>query len=109
MLWRWIINAVSIYAATLVVDGIAVRDAVSLILAAALLGIVNAVIRPVLMLLTLPLNIMTLGLFTFVLNALLLWLVSAFVSGFVVEGFVAALLGSLLISLVSAVLSLVIR
>ena len=73
--------------------------------AAFLLGIVNAIIRPVLVLLTLPLTLVTLGLFLLVINGLMLWLVSALVRGFQVSGFWGAVLGSILISIVSWVLS----
>jgi len=70
-----------------------------------LLGIVNAIIRPILVLLTLPLTLVTLGLFLLVINGLMLWLVSVLVRGFHVSGFWGAVLGSILISIVSWVLS----
>ena len=70
-----------------------------------LLGIVNTIIRPILVLLTLPLTLVTLGLFLLVINGLMLWLVSALVSGFHVSGFWGAVLGSILISIVSWILS----
>jgi len=75
------------------------------LIAALLLGIVNAILRPILVLLTLPITILTLGLFLLVINGLMLWLVSALVKGFQVNGFWAAVLGSILISVVSWVLS----
>ena len=75
------------------------------LVAAFLLGVVNAIIRPVLVLLTLPLTVVTLGLFLLVINGLMLWLVSAFVRGFHVSGFWGAVLGSILISIVSWILS----
>lgn len=78
---------------------------VSALGAAFLLGIVNAIIRPIFILLTLPLTILTLGLFLLVINALMLWLVAALVGGFHVNGFWGAFFGSILISLVSWVLS----
>jgi putative membrane protein len=73
--------------------------------AAILLGVVNAVIRPIFILLTLPLTILTLGLFLLVINALLLWMVSGLVGGFQVNGFWGAFFGSLLISFISWILS----
>ncbi|MCF8052803.1 MAG: phage holin family protein, partial [Desulfobacterales bacterium] len=73
--------------------------------AAAILGILNAFFRPILILLTLPINILTLGLFTFVINAIMLMMVSGVITGFTVRGFGPALLGSLLISLVSWLLT----
>ena len=75
------------------------------LVAAFLLGIVNTIIKPILVLLTLPLTILTLGLFLLVINGLMLWLVSALVSGFHVSGFWGAVFGSILISLVSWLLS----
>jgi len=73
--------------------------------AAILLGIVNAIVRPIFVLLTLPLTILTLGVFLLVINALLLWMVSGLVGGFQVNGFWGAFFGSLLISFISWVLS----
>ncbi|MGO8989404.1 MAG: phage holin family protein [bacterium] len=75
------------------------------LVAAFLLGVANTIIRPVLVLLTLPLTLVTLGLFLLVINGLMLWLVSAFVRGFHVSGFWGAVLGSILISIVSWILS----
>jgi putative membrane protein len=75
------------------------------LVAAFLLGIVNTIIRPILVLLTLPLTVVTLGLFLLVVNGLMLWLVSALVTGFHVSGFWGAVLGSILISIVSWILS----
>jgi putative membrane protein len=78
---------------------------VSALGAAFLLGIVNAIIRPIFILLTLPLTILTLGLFLLIINALLLWLVASLVGGFHVNGFTGAFFGSILITIVSWVLS----
>ncbi len=75
------------------------------LVAAFLLGIVNSIIKPILVLLTLPITVLTLGLFLLVINGLMLWLVSALVKGFYVNGFWGAVLGSILISLVSWVLT----
>lgn len=75
------------------------------LVAAFLLGIVNAVIRPILVILTFPLTLLTLGLFLLVINGLMLWLVAALVRGFYVKGFWGALFGSILISIVSWILS----
>lgn len=75
------------------------------LVAAFLLGIVNTVIRPLLIFLTFPLTVLTLGLFLFILNGLMLWLVSAMVRGFHVNGFWGAVIGSILISIVSWILS----
>jgi putative membrane protein len=78
------------------------------LVAAFLLGIVNAILRPILVILTFPLTLLTFGLFLLVINGLLLWLVAAFVRGFYVNGFWGALVGSILISIVSWILSRVI-
>jgi putative membrane protein len=83
------------------IDGIHVSGFFSAFFAAVLLGILNAFFRPILFLLTLPINILSIGLFTFVINALLLMMVSGVISGFEVDGFWWAMLGSLIISVVS--------
>ena len=87
------------------IKGIQVSGFLSAFFTAAMLGILNAFFRPVLIILTLPINILTLGLFTFVINALMLLMASGVISGFAVSGFWAAVFGSLLISLVSWVLN----
>ena len=91
----------AILSAAYLLDGIEVRGFTSAFFAAAVLGILNAVLRPVLIILTLPLNILSLGLFTFVINAFLLKMASGVIPGFEVHGFWPALFGSLIISLVS--------
>jgi len=98
---RWLTLTVSIFVTAYLVDGIHVAGFWSAFFAAAVLGVLNAFFRPVVLLLTLPINIMTLGLFTFVINALLLKMASGVISGFNVEGFWSAVFGSLLISVVS--------
>jgi putative membrane protein len=98
-----IVNAAMIYLAAQVVPGIALRGKPlwPALLAGLVLALVNSVVRPVLKILTLPLTLLTLGLFLFVLNAFCLWLTSALVPGFDVDGFWPAFLGALLISVVS--------
>jgi putative membrane protein len=102
---RWLILTLSILAAAYLFEGIEVTSIASAIFAAAVLGILNAFFRPLLLLLTLPINLLTLGLFTFVVNALMLMLTSGIISGFHVEGFWSAVFGSLVISLVSWLLT----
>lgn len=109
LLLRWLIQTIAILVAAYVLKGIDVTGFVPALAAAALLGILNAFVRPLLLLLTLPLNILSLGLFTFVINAFLLKMASLVIEGFTVEGFWAALLGSLFISFVSAFLNLLVR
>jgi putative membrane protein len=98
---RWLIITVAILIASYFVPGIKVDTLSTAVIAACVLGLINVFIRPVLVLLTLPLSILTLGLFYFILNAFLLELVSYFVKGFVVRDFFSAFFGSLIISVVS--------
>jgi putative membrane protein len=84
-----------------VVGGVQVSGFGAALIGALILGFVNAFVRPVMILLTLPLTIVTLGLFLFVLNAFMLWLVAALVPGFQISGFGAALLGSLLLTVLN--------
>jgi putative membrane protein len=102
---RWLFLTVAILVAAHLIDGFEVKGFWSAFLAAAILGVLNALFRPVLIILTLPINILTLGLFTFVINAILVMMVSGVVGGFEVHGFWSALLGSLIISLVSWLLN----
>jgi putative membrane protein len=105
LLLRWLILTSGIIIASYLLEGIHVSGFFSAFLAAALLGILNALFRPILILLTLPINILSLGLFTFVINALMLMMVSGVISGFEVHGFWTALLGSLIISIISWLLN----
>ncbi len=102
---RWLILTTAIIFASYIIDGIHVSGFFSAFFAAAILGILNAFFRPILIILTLPINILSLGLFTFVINALLLKMASGVISGFDVHGFWSAVLGSLIISIVSWFLS----
>lgn len=101
ILLRWVINAVALLLVASLVPGFGVATFYSALIAALVLGLVNALIRPLLFILTLPVTIITLGLFTFVINALMIWLVSTIVKGFTVEGFVPALLAALLLWVIS--------
>ena len=98
---RWLIITMAILVASMLIPGIEVDSIKTAILAAAVLGLINVFIKPVLLILTLPLSILTLGVFTFILNALMLELVAYFVKGFKVHTFFAAFLGSLIISIVT--------
>ena len=91
--------------ASYIIEGIQVKSFFSALFAAAVLGILNAFFRPILIVLTLPINILSLGLFTFIINAMLLKIASGVISGFAVYGFWPAVFGSLLISVVSWILS----
>lgn len=105
-LLRWSINLLALVTTGILINGIRIQSITAGLLAAAILGVVNAVIRPVALILTLPVNILTLGLFTLVINAAMLKLVAAVVPGFAIETFGAAFLGALLISIISWVLNL---
>ena len=105
LLLRWVLNAAALLLVAYLYPGVAVEGFVSALLAALVLGLVNAVIRPILVILTLPATILTLGLFIFVINALLFWFVAEIVHGFRVTGFGAALLGSILYSIVTLLTS----
>lgn len=100
-LLRLVINALIILGIAYWLPGIGVSSFYTALLVAIILGLVNAIIRPILILLTLPVNILTLGLFTLIINALLFWLVSTIVKGFTVEGFMAAFWGALILWLAS--------
>ena len=98
LLLVWAINALVLYWLPAVVPGITIDGFGAALVAVAVLGLVNAVIRPVFVLLTLPVTVLTLGLFLFVINALMFWFVGDLLRGFRVDGFGPALLGSLLYS-----------
>ncbi len=105
MLIKLIAGMVSVGISSYILPGVRVTGAMPALLAAILLGVVNAFIKPILLILTLPINLLTLGLFSFVINALLILLVDALVPGFEVDGFLSALLFSLVLSLVSSVVN----
>lgn len=101
LLLRWAIGAAAVYAAAYFVPGVQIANAWAAVIAALIIGLVNALVRPILLLLTLPINILTLGLFTLIINALMFWLASSVVKGFDVTNFKAAFLGALVYWLVS--------
>ncbi len=98
---KWFISALSLLVAAYLIPGISVSSFYSALIVALFLGIVNAVIRPILVILTLPINIISLGLFIFVINGFLFWFLSTFIEGFYVEGLGVAILGALLVSVFS--------
>jgi len=101
----WLINTVALIAVAYLMPSISVSSFGAALVAALLLGLVNTGVRPVLVLLTLPVTILTLGLFIFVLNGLLFWMVGSWLEGFSVGGFWAGVLGAIVFSLVSWLLS----
>jgi putative membrane protein len=101
----WILNAVALLSVAYVMPSIHVASFGAALLAALILGLVNAILRPLLLLLTLPVTLLTLGLFIFVVNGLMFWLAGSMLEGFIVSGFWPAVFGALLYSIVSGVLS----
>ena len=108
LMLRWALNALVLMAIPYLLASVRVDSFYAALFAALCIGLVNALIRPILILVTLPINILTLGLFTFVINGLLFWFVASFVKGFFVAGFWAAFWGALLYSLFSTLASLVV-
>ena len=101
LLIRWVVNALALIAISRIIRGIEVDGVAAALAAAAVLGIMNAIVRPVLIFLTLPITILTLGLFILVINGLMLYLASTIVKGFSVTGFFPAVFAALLLSIVS--------
>lgn len=101
MLLRWIGFALAIMFTAWIVPGISVENFVSALIVAVVIGLINVFIKPVLMFVTLPINVLTLGLFALVINALLLMFAGFIAPGFSVDGFISALLGSILLSIFS--------
>jgi putative membrane protein len=115
LITRWLINALGLVLVSRILPGVSFEGQggwqvlVTVLAAAALLGLVNAAIRPVLLVLTLPINLLSLGLFTLFINGAMLWLVSKIVPGFIVQGYGAAVLGALLLSVISMLISMLFR
>ena len=106
---RVIINAIALIIVAYFLPGVSVTSPVGALVAAFVLGIVNAILRPILIILTLPIQIVTLGLFTFVINALLFWWVGHLNLGLVVDGFWPAFWGAIVLAIVSFLLSSILR
>jgi putative membrane protein len=105
LLLVWLINAAALFALPYLMSSISVDSISAALIAALVLGLINTFIRPLLVLLTLPATLLTLGLFIFVINGLLFWFVGSFVSGFHVAGFWPAFFGAILYSIISWALS----
>ncbi|NLT94039.1 MAG: phage holin family protein [Clostridia bacterium] len=102
---RWILNGVALLLTSALISGIEVNGILAALFAALILGIVNAVIRPIILLLTLPINLLTLGLFTLAINGFMLKITSIVINGFEVGGFWAATIGALVLSIISSILN----
>ena len=101
LLLVWLINAAALFALPYIFDSIRVDTFYTALIVALILSIINTIIRPILLLLTLPITLLTLGLFIFVLNGLLFWFVASFVKGFTIAGFWPAVFGAIVYSLIS--------
>jgi len=101
LLLHWLILSLAVLAAAYFVPGIQVSGILTAIIVAAILGFINTIIKPVIKILTLPINILTLGLFSLVLNGFFFWVISRFVNGFTVATFMAAFWGALIVSVVN--------
>ncbi len=97
----WVLNAVALWLVTVIVPGVQVQDPLTAFIAAVVLGLVNALVKPVLIILTLPITVVTLGLFLLVINALLFWAVASLLPGFHVAGFWWAMLGAFVYSVLT--------
>lgn len=106
---NWFLSALALFIVSKILTGIHLADFWSALVAAAVIGLINALIKPLLLLLTLPITLITLGLFTFIINALLLLLASSLTPGFKIDGFGTALLGSILLSIISTLLHSLVR
>ncbi|MFA7653689.1 MAG: phage holin family protein [Candidatus Magasanikbacteria bacterium] len=109
LLLRWLISAGTLMMLAYYMPGISVHSFYSALIAALVLGLINALVRPVALLLSLPVNILTLGLFTFVINGLMFWLASSIVKGFYVDGFWTAFWGALVMWIVGWVVSAMLK
>jgi putative membrane protein len=104
LITKWLLSASALLLVAYVYDGVEVTGFTTAMLAALVIGLLNAVVRPVLVVLTLPVTVLTLGLFLFVVNAVVFWAAAAVLSGFEVTGFVGALVGSLLYTAIGVVI-----
>jgi len=95
ILLRWILNTLVLMIVSFIVPGIEFSSFWSALITSAVFGLINALVRPILLILTLPVNILTLGLFTLIINALMFWLAGSIVKGFYIQGFAAAFWGAL--------------
>lgn len=109
LILRWIANAIAIYMVASLLTGMRVDSVQDAIIAGAVLGVINSVVRPVLVILTLPVTLLTLGLFYFVISAFCLWLTSWFLEGFEVTGYFTTFVAALLVGLISAVITSVLQ
>ena len=110
-LLTWLGTALALLVTSRIVQGFIINTFEAALVAAIAIGLVNAIVRPILSLLAFPITLVTFGLFTFVINALTLWLASAInpTSGFQIEGFIPAFLGSIVLAIVSSIINYILR
>jgi putative membrane protein len=104
LLAKWLLSAAALLAVAYLYSGVQIQSYSSALIAALVIGLLNSVLRPILVILTLPVTVVTLGLFLFVINALMFWAAASLLAGFNVSGFAAALIGSLIYSLLAIVI-----
>lgn len=104
LIFKWLLSAAALLAVAHLYSGVEVKSFNAALIAAAVIGVFNVILRPLLVLLTLPVTVLTLGLFLFVINASLFWAAASVLNGFAVSGFAAALIGSLIYSALGMVI-----
>ena len=109
LILKWLLSAAALLAVAYLYSGVTVTSFTAALIAAAVLGLLNTIVRPILVLLTLPVTVVTLGLFLFVVNALMFWSAAGLVGGVAVAGFGAALIGSLIYSLLQLAIEFVLE
>ncbi len=109
LLLQWLLSAAALLMVAYLYSGVVISSFGAAMLAALVMGLLNAVVRPILVVLTLPVTVVTLGLFLFVINALMFWAASGLLAGFAVSGFVAALIGSLLYSVLGMLIDVALQ
>ncbi len=109
LILRWLLLAAALLLVAYLYPGVTVTNFTAAMIAALVLGLLNTIVRPLLVMLTLPVTLLTLGLFLFVINALMFWAAAGVIDGFAVKGFVAALIGSLIYSLCGMVIDVAVE
>ena len=107
VLLRWILNSLILMLVAYLTPGISIASFWTALVVSVIFGLINAIIRPIVLILTLPINILTLGLLTFVINALMFWLASAIIRGFQVQSFASAFWGALIYCVIVTIISLI--
>jgi putative membrane protein len=101
----WLITALALWLTAAIVPGFYLQDSLAVAIAAVVVGLANATVRPILFILTFPITLLSLGLFSFLINAFTIWLVSTISPGFRIDGFLPALIGSIVLSVITGILN----